>query len=162
MGVALSGGRHACSPQKAFFVDFFTGVWRVFDTLSSMTLSRPHDSATPLSFRLQIAEIKSYLEPEGQGRGIIMRVWRCHRRQGVKNPPRTCKKSTKNAFRGEEAWRPPDNATPTFRMSNESWNQGLSADVLFVSLLAKVLSQYWKRLEKIYFYNFPHFEKLQK
>ena len=60
----------------------------------------------------------SYLEPEGQGRGIIMRAWQCHRRQSVKNPPRTCKKSTKNAFRGEGAWRPPDIATPTFRVSN--------------------------------------------
>ena len=60
----------------------------------------------------------SYLEPEGQGRGIIMRAWQCHRRQKVKNPPRTCKKSTKDAFRGEEAWHPHDHATPTFRMPN--------------------------------------------
>ena len=60
----------------------------------------------------------SYLEPEGQGRGIIMRAWQCHRRQSVKNPPRTCKKSTKNAFRSKVAWRPPDNAKPTFRVLN--------------------------------------------
>ena len=37
-----------------------------------------------------------YLESEGQRRGIIMRTGQCHRRQRVKNPPRTCKKSTKN------------------------------------------------------------------
>ena len=85
----------------------------------------------------------SYLEPKGQGRGIIMRAWQCHRRQRVKNPPRTCKKSTKNAFRGEEAWHPLDNATPTFRMSNESWDQGLFADVSFVSVSAMVFSQSW-------------------
>ena len=89
-----------------------------FENLPSMALPRPHDNAPPLPFRLQIALDLSYLETEGQGRGIIMRVWRCHRRQGVKNPPRTCKKSTKNAFRGERAWRRPDYATPTFRVSN--------------------------------------------
>ena len=52
------------------------------------------------------------------------------------------------AFRAERAWRPPDNATPTFGVPNKSWNQGLSADVKFVSVLAIVLSQYWKRLEE--------------
>ena len=34
---------------------------RVFESLSSMTSPRPHDKATPLSFWLQIAEIKSFL-----------------------------------------------------------------------------------------------------
>jgi hypothetical protein len=52
------------------------------------------------------------------------------------------------AFRGEGAWRPPDNATPTFRVPNKSWDPGLSADVSFVSVLAMVLSEYWKRLEE--------------
>ena len=54
----------------------------------------------------------SYLEPEGQGRGIIMRAWQCHRRQRVKKPPSTCKKSTKNAFCAKWAWHPHDTATP--------------------------------------------------
>ena len=31
--------------------------------------------------RLHKAEIKSYLEPEGQGRGIITRAWQYHRMQ---------------------------------------------------------------------------------
>ena len=121
-----------------------------FENLPSMALPRPHDNAPPLPFRLQIALDLSYLEPEGQGRGIIMRVWRCHRRQGVKNSPRTCKKSTKNAFRGERAWRPPETVTPTFKVSNKSWDPGLSADVAFVSVLAMVLSEYWKRLEETF------------
>ena len=46
---------------KRIFCWFFTGAWRVFDSLPSMTLPRPHDNAPPLSFRLQIAEIKSFL-----------------------------------------------------------------------------------------------------
>jgi hypothetical protein len=33
--------------------------------------------------------------------------------------------------------------TSTFRMSFESWNQGLFADVSFVSVLAMVLSESW-------------------
>ena len=46
----------------------------------------------------------SYLEPEGQGQGIIMRAWQCHRKQRVKNPPRTCKKSKMLfAARGRDA-----------------------------------------------------------
>ena len=52
------------------------------------------------------------------------------------------------AFRGEEAWRPPDHATPTFRVPNKSWDPGLSADVRFVSVLAMVLSEYYKTLEE--------------
>ena len=38
---------------------------------------------------------------------------------------------------------------PTFRVSNLSWDQGLSAEVSFVSVLLVVLSEYWKKLEKI-------------
>ena len=36
--------------------------------------------------------------------------------------------------------------TSTFRVSFESWNQGLFAGVSFVSVLAMVLSEYWKPL----------------
>ena len=32
-------------------------------------------------------------------------------------------------------------------MSFESWNQGLFADVSFVSIVAIVLSEYWKALD---------------
>ena len=64
------------------------------------------------------AEVKGYLEPKEQGRGINMRAWPCHRRQRVKNPPRARKKSTKYAFRGEKAWRRPDDVTPFYRVSN--------------------------------------------
>ena len=34
-----------------------------------------------------------------------------------------------------------------------SWNHKLSADVLFVSVLAIILSEYWKKLEEIFFWN---------
>ena len=40
------------------------------------------------------------------------------------------------------AWRSPDNAAPLILMSAKSQNQGLSADVSFVSVLAIVLSEY--------------------
>jgi hypothetical protein len=59
-GVALSGGRHALSPRKHILLNFMAAQ-RVFDSLSSMTWSRPHDIALPFSFRLQIAKIKSFL-----------------------------------------------------------------------------------------------------
>ena len=65
-------------------------------------------------------------------------------------------------FHGEQAWHPLDNATPSNFLFPKSLDQELSADVSFVSVLAMVLSEYWKRLEKIYFYNFRHFEKLRK
>ena len=45
-------------------------------------------------------------------------------------------------FRGERAWHPPDNATPLNFLFPKSLDQELSADVLFVSVLAMVLSEY--------------------
>jgi len=47
--------------RRSIFCCFFTGALRFFDSLPSMTLSCPHDNALSLSFRLQIAEIKSFL-----------------------------------------------------------------------------------------------------
>ena len=43
-------------------------------------------------------------------------------------------------FRGERAWHPPDNATPSNFLFPKSLDQDLSADVSFVSVLAMVLS----------------------
>ena len=37
--------------------------------------------------------------------------------------------------------------TSTFRVSFESWNKGLFVDVMFVSIVAIVLSEYWKALD---------------
>ena len=48
-------------------------------------------------------------------------------------------------FCGKRLWYPPDNATLTFRVPKTSWDQGLSADVSFISILAMVS---WNRLEK--------------
>ena len=58
----------------------------------------------------------------------------------------TCRKITfvyptrTYAFRGEGAWHPPDNATPSNFLFPKSLDHELSADVLFVSVLAMVLS----------------------
>ena len=46
------------------------------------------------------------------------------------------------------AWRPPNNAMPSNFQSAKSWVSELSLDVSFVSLILKVLSEYWKRLEE--------------
>ena len=43
-------------------------------------------------------------------------------------------------FRGEQAWHPPDNATPSNFLFPKSLDKELSADVSFVSILAMVLS----------------------
>ena len=48
----------------------------------------------------------------------------------------------KITFRGEQAWHPPDNATPSNFLFPKSLDQGLSADVSFVSVLLMVLSEY--------------------
>ena len=45
-------------------------------------------------------------------------------------------------FRGERAWHPPDNATPSNFLFPKSLDQELSADVSFVSVIAVVLSEY--------------------
>ena len=54
------------------------------------------------------------------------------------------------AFRGEGAWHPPDDATPSNFLFPKSLDQELSADVSFVSVQAMVLSEYWKRLEEMF------------
>ena len=97
---------------------FCTGCGSHFENPTNFKILKEPLVVQKQALHQQKALDLSYLEPEEQGRGIIMRAWQCHRRQRVKNPPRTCKKSTKNSFRGEGAWRPPDNATPIFRVPN--------------------------------------------
>ena len=58
-----------------------------------------------------------------------------------------CPKRT-YAFRCKEAWHPPDHATPLNFPSAKSLVPELSSEVLFVSVLVMVLSEYWKRLEE--------------
>ena len=40
-----------------------------------------------------------------------------------------------------------------FLLAPNSWDHELSADVSFVSVLAMVLSEYWKKLEEIFFWS---------
>ena len=49
-------------------------VRKSFREFHGKSSSRPHDNAPPFSFRVQIALDFSYLDPEGQGRGTIMRA----------------------------------------------------------------------------------------
>ena len=61
------------------------------------------------------------------------------------------------------AWGPADNATPSNFLVAKSWGSDLSFDVSFVSVLAMVLSEYWKRLEEILEIRlFPHFLNMAK
>ena len=46
---------------------------------------------------------------------------------------------------GKEAWCPPNYTTPSNFPADKSWISELSSEVLFVSVLAMVLSEYWKR-----------------
>ena len=63
-------------------------------------------------------------------------------------------------FAARERKHPSDNATPTFRVPNKSWDPGLSAEVSFNSVLAMVLSENWKRLEGFLFVKFHHFYEI--
>ena len=60
---------------KSIFCWFFTGAWRVFDSLPSMASPRPHDNPLPLSFRLQIALILSF--------NMAPWKWVWHHQEGV-------------------------------------------------------------------------------
>ena len=78
-------------------------------------------------------------------------AWHYHEAATPSRPKRSQKPSAHPyAFRGERAWRPPEYATPLNFLSPKSLDQELSADVSFVSVLAMVLSEYWKRLEEIF------------
>ena len=77
--------------------------------------------------------------------------WAWHDQEGTTPPCREKHRWARRAFDffyGRRAWQPHDNATPTFRVPNISWDQGLSAEVSFVSVLSMALSEYWKRLEE--------------
>ena len=47
-------------------------------------------------------------------------------------------------------------------LAPNSWDQELSADVSFVTVLATVLSEYWKKLEEIFFLKWYYFEEIVK
>ena len=50
------------------------------------------------------------------------------------------------SYCGKWAWSLPDNATPSDFSAPKSWVSELSVEVSFVSVLAMVLSEYWKPL----------------
>ena len=56
----------------------------------------------------------------------------------------------KYTFYGKRVWRPPSSAMPIFFLAAKSWGLGISFEVSLVSVLAMVLSENWKRLEKIF------------
>ena len=60
------------------------------------------------------------------------------------------------SFCGKWAWSPPANATPSDFPAPKSWVSDLSFQVSFASVLAMVLSEYWKRLEN-FFWNYIFF-----
>ena len=47
-------------------------------------------------------------------------------------------------------------------LTPNSWDQELSADVSFVTVLATILSEYWKKLEEIFFWNDITWRRLWK
>ena len=58
------------------------------------------------------------------------------------------------SFCGKWAWSPLDSATPLNFLAAKSWVSELSFEVLFVSALAMVLSEYWKRLAEEILWNY--------
>ena len=63
-----------------------------------------------------------------------------HRERRTEAKADSYSKDRNFTFRGERAWHPPDNATPSNFLFPKSLDQELSADVSFVSVLAMVLS----------------------
>ena len=118
---------------------YYTGCASHFGNLTNFNILKEPLLVKKQTIHQQKALDLSFFWDPKSGRGIIKRLPRPLAVEQLFLP---------HAFRGERAWRPPDNATPTFRASNESWDPGLSVDVSFVSVLAMVLSEYWKRLEE--------------
>ena len=87
----------------------------------------------------QKAHDLSYLEPDEEGRGLIRRVPRplAAKAYFVKFYGRVL---VFDSLTSLKVWRSPDNATPLIFLSVKSQDRGLSADVLFVPVLAMVLS----------------------
>ena len=65
-----------------------------------------------------------------------------HRERRTEGKTESYSKDRIFTFSGEQAWHPPDNATPSNFLFPKSLDQELSADVSFVSVLAMVLSEY--------------------
>ena len=82
---------------------------------------------------------------------FINLTWPPHRDRITEAKVSSYSKDRNFTFRGEQAWHPLDNATPSNFLFPKSLDQELSADVSFVSVLAMFLSEYWKRLEEIFF-----------
>ena len=57
------------------------------------------------------------------------------------------------SFCGKQTWRPLDNAMPSNFPAPKSWVSDLFFEVSFVSVLAMVCSELWKKLEEIFFRN---------
>ena len=130
---------HAHALEKERFGTFCTGTRcdshfrnpAVFKILKKTLLLQRQ------TLHLQKALDLCYLEPKGQGSMTSLVSQTCHRRQGVKNPPRTCKKSTKNPFCAKWAWHPPDSATPF-----SSWLQ-IAKIPSFLLMYCMSLQQQW-------------------
>ena len=57
------------------------------------------------------------------------------------------------SFCGKWVWSLLKNAMPSVFLASKSWKSDLSVEVSFASVLATVLSEYWKKLEEIFFWN---------
>ena len=70
--------------QKSFY--FCTGCVRQNENPTKFKIVKEPLLIQKQTLHQQKTLDLSYLEPEGQGRGIIMKAWQYHRRQRVKNP----------------------------------------------------------------------------
>ena len=98
---------HLCNS----FFDICTGCVRQNENPTSFKILKEPLLIQRQTLHQQKALDLCYLELEAKGSMTSPVSQRCHRRQGVKNPPRTCRKSTKNVFCAKGAWHPHDTAT---------------------------------------------------
>ena len=73
---------------------------------------------------------------------FINLTWPPHRDRITEAKVSSYSKDRNFTFRGEQAWHPPNSATPSNFLFPKSLDQELSADVSFVSVLLMVLSEY--------------------
>ena len=67
-----------------------------------------------------------------------------------------------NVLCGKWAWHPPDHATCLSVWLLIAEIKSFPADVSFVTVLATILSEYWKKLEEIFFFKWYYFEESVK